>query len=147
MEIFLDGINEQLKVTEKTLTITRKKLLALVIHGFKGNKTISVANITDIKVKKATYLLSGQMQIHVTDNGKQLRDVIRFKAAANEAAEQIAAFVAHTNAGKKFHGKIQFDSAVELLKYKQLLQAEIITPEEFAQLEELIVGIGRRSEG
>lgn len=138
MELLLEGINELLKVNEKKIVVTRKKLLSLAMNGFKGNKTINLSSIVDVKIKKATYLLSGYIQLTIKAEGKQTKDTIKFKASENDAAEQIAYFIEQTNAGKKFHGKIQFDAAGEIAKYKQLLQAEIITPAEFEQLERII---------
>lgn len=138
MELFLDGISEQIRVNAEKLIITRKRLFSLVMSGFKGSKIIPLSAITNVKFKKATYLLSGSLELTSIKNGKDIKDIIKFKAMENEAAEQITVFVQRLNAGKKFHGQIQFDGVAETLKYKQLLHAELITLEEYNYLEQLI---------
>lgn len=144
MELFLDGISEQIRVNAEKLIITRKRLFSLVMSGFKGSKIIPLSAITNVKVKKATYLLSGSLELTSIKNGKNVKDIIKFKAVENETAEQITVFVQRLNAGQKFHGKIQFDCVAETLKYKQLRHAELITPEEFNYLEQLISKIEKQ---
>ena len=146
MELLLDGVSEQLKVNDQHIVVTRKRLLALAMSGFKGTKTIPLSSIADVKIKAATYLLSGYIQLAITVDGKQSKDTISFKASENEVAEQIACFIEQTNAGRKFHGKLLSDAAGEIAKYKQLLQAELITQADFEQLEQIItkIDVGRK---
>lgn len=138
MDLLLDGINDHLKVNATKITITRKKLTSLVTNGFKGTNIVPLSAVSGVKFKPATYLLSGNLEITIVVDTKTSKEVIRFKASENDAAEQIAAFIEQTNAGKQFYGTIKFDSAEELPKYEQLLKADIINQEEFDYLQKLL---------
>lgn len=144
MDLLLDGINDHLKVNATKITITRKKLVSLVSNGFKGTKTVPLSAVSSVKFKAATYLLSGNLELSIMIDDRTSKEVIRFKAAENDAAEQIVAFIEQTNSGKKFYGKIKFDSAEELPKYEQLFKAEIISQEEFEYLQKLLSKIANK---
>jgi hypothetical protein len=56
------GINGQIALTEDSIVIGRKGIIALAGHGLKGDKSILISQISAVQFKKATFALNGYIQ-------------------------------------------------------------------------------------
>lgn len=61
-EFSVDGVAGQLTVTPTKVIIRRKGALALIGHGIKGDKEISIEQISSIQFKKAGMMFNGFIQ-------------------------------------------------------------------------------------
>lgn len=61
-EFMATGVNGQITVTETKIIISRKGLLGVLGHGFKGDKEIRIDQISSIQLKHAGPVLNGYIQ-------------------------------------------------------------------------------------
>lgn len=59
------GKNGQIILEENKIIIKRKGFSAFILHGFKGDKTILIKNITSVQYKKPGILTNGYIQLSI----------------------------------------------------------------------------------
>ena len=141
-----------LNVYEDKIVIVRKGVRAFMTHGLKGDKTIFYSSITSIQFKKGG-IANGYIQFSIkggNESGGGLlaaeRDENSFVVhrSMNNEAEQIVEFInkklSEVNRGG---GTVvqALSSADELKKFKDLLDAGIITQEEFDAKKKQLLGL------
>jgi len=142
----LSGYNSQLELFENHVVIKRKGLSSLVLHGLKGDKTISLTNVTGIQVKKPG-ITTGYIQFSILGGNENVGGVLQATKDENtvtfnngpgtkrkghnfEVALEVKEYILkHNNAQKA--GGAKFSSADEIRKYKELLDEGIISEKEF----------------
>ena len=144
----LKGVNGQLELYSDKVIIKRKGLLAKMTQGFtKGDKTLYLNQITAIQVKKGG-LLNGYIQFTLPGGIESKKGIfaagndensIVFTPANNDLALDIKDTI------EKLRGSVSnaigsVSSADELRKFKQLLDDEIISKEEFEQKKKQLLG-------
>ncbi len=97
----LKGIGATLEVYSDRIVIKRK-LLAKLIEGFRGDKSIPLSKITSIQFQKATFLISGYIQFSISggnestggliDASKDENSVL-FASDKNEVAEKVKTYL------------------------------------------------------
>lgn len=148
----LEGDNGQLYVYENKVEITRKGVLAFAFQGLKGTKTIPISEIKSIQVKKGGFV-QGYIQFGVAggvENRKGAEDATRdentvtFSRPQNGLVEEIKHYIENImlNQTNNQNTVVQQTSAAdEILKFKQLLDAGIITQEEFDTKKKQLLGL------
>lgn len=136
----LKGAGGRLLVTENEVIIQRKGFTAFMLHGLKGDKTISIQNITAIQIKKANILGRGYIQFTLRGGNESrggLHDAandensVLFDSGYNDYAEEIRKYILNKINNRGKNTSSQLSGADEILKYKKLLDDGIITQEEF----------------
>jgi len=148
----LKGDNGQLYVYENKVEITRKGVLAFAFQGLKGTKTIPISEIKSIQIKKGGFV-QGYIQFGVAggvENRKGAEDATRdentvtFSSPQNGLAEEIKYYIESIMLNQSNNQRTvvqQTSDADEILKFKQLLDAGIITQEEFNAKKKQLLGL------
>jgi len=148
----LKGVGGQLAVKKDSVVISRKGASGFLIHGFAGDKTIPVFNIQAVQYKAAGSLTNGYIQFTVM-GGKEStgglfaattdENTIVFTSTQNGIAMKIKMYIEKCIIQRNQPQSVQTQAsgADELLKFKQLLDAGIITQEEFNAKKKQILGI------
>lgn len=153
---FLSGKNGQLAVYDNRLVITRKGVLGFLTHGAAGERTIPFTSITGIQMKPGGMLANGFIQFAVQGsierrggvmNATDDENAIVFVKSYNNTAAQIKAFIED----KIFNAPAVHvmppiptsapSAADEVLKLKQLLDAGVLTQEEFDKKKKELLGL------
>lgn len=148
----LKGVNGQLKLYEDRVVITRKGFISKLTQGFfKGDKTIYIHQITSIQIKKGGILTNGYIQFSLGGGVESKRGIVdatkdentvMFNYRHNDLVAKIKKYV--ENVMQKQRESVQKTSQIpsvadEIRKLKSLVEAGIITQEEFeAQKEKLL---------
>lgn len=149
------GVGDILYVFDDRITIKHKGVLNFFAMGIKGDKTIYYTDITAIQFKKAGALIGGHIQFTLMggteDKGGAFsasgdENTITINSEVNELAEEVVSYM--NNKIREFKtskGTTQvvnnISAADELLKFKQLLDAGIITQEEFDKKKQQLLGL------
>lgn len=148
----LKGQNGQLYVYEDKIEITRKGIAAFAFQGLKGKKTIPISEIKSIQIKPRKLAL-GYIQFGISGSIESKGGVnaanydentITFSDwSINKYVDEIKLFIENIMIeNKKQNTIIQATSnADEIKKYKELLDLEIITQEEFDAKKKQLLGI------
>ena len=140
-----------LNVYEDKIVIVRKGMLAFMNYGLKGDKTIFYSNLTSIQFKKGG-ITNGYVQFSIK-GGKESsggllsaeRDENSFviHPSMNNEAEKIVEFINKKLSEVNSGGTVvqALSSADELKKFKDLLDAGIITQEEFDAKKKQLLGL------
>ncbi len=146
---YLDGgVGDIIEVYKDKLIIMHKGAMNFLAMGLKGDKMILLSDITSVQFKKAA-LLAGYLQFSLPGGkentggmfgavGDENTITIKGERDNNEVALKIKSYIeeyriALIRQPSVQHAENNISVADELLKYKQLLDAEIITQEEFNQ--------------
>ena len=141
----------QLYVYENKIVITRKGVSAFLTQGLKGEKTIPIDSLTNIQFKAAG-ILNGYIQFSVTGEVSSKggafaagydENTVFFKKNNLKVAEDIRAFLEERILNKSSSSPMTqpLSSADELKKFKELLDAGIITQEEFDAKKKQLLGL------
>ena len=141
------GANGILTLYRDRITIKRRGIRGALGHGFfQGVKEIMLSSITAIQLKKAGILTVGYIQFSVLGGVESRRglneavddeNTVTFDSPQTKTAEAIKNNIYELqNQAKGNNGVIQnivnqVSGADEILKYKQLLDAGVLTQEEF----------------
>lgn len=136
-----NGIGSRLTFDGSEITISRHGATSFMVHGFDGQKGISVSSITSIQFKSAGSITSGFIQF-AFQGGLEAKGGL-FEAAADEnsvlfTAENQPAFERIRDAIKQRQAELQQSRGVtapsgadELIKFAALRDQGVITEEEF----------------
>ena len=133
-----------IKVTDNAIIITRKGFVNLVNQGIKGDKTIPLKNITSVQLKKPG-MTNGYIQFGLLGGNESKGGVFAATQDENtimfskknyeemfELKEYIESYIFKDDNYSDSNNTIIPKSPVEQIKeYKELLDLEIITQEEF----------------
>ena len=149
------GANGILTLYRDRITIKRRGIRGALGHGFfQGVKEIMLSSITAIQLKKAGILTVGYIQFSVLGGVESRRglneavddeNTVTFDSPQTKTAEAIKNKIYELqNQAKGNNGVIQnivnqVSGADEILKYKQLLDAGVLTQEEFDRKKQEIV--------
>lgn len=151
----IKGVNGQLSVYDDKVIITRKGMLGLLTQGLSGEKTIPISTITSVQYKEGGALFNGFIQFAVLGGREKQGGV--FAATEDENTVMLRAGE-QSEIGKKVkeyvEGRIlelskpqastvvqQVSAADELLKFKGLLDAGVITQAEFDDKKKQLLGL------
>lgn len=148
---FLKGVNGQLTVEDDFVVIERKGFMATSMHGFAGQKKLPIHNIMSVQVQDGTSFSNGYIQFAVLGgieskggilNASLDENSVLFKTKDNELVHKIRDHIYNIimyKANQKVQTVNSSSAADEIIKYKKLLDAGIITAEEFeAKKKELL---------
>ena len=142
----------QLYIYEDKIVIERKGFKAFLTQGLKGGKTIPIASLTNIQFKPVGKFTNGYIQFSVLgevgSKGGALaagsdENTVFFTKKNAEVAENIRAFLEDKIINKSnTPTNIQaLSPAEELKKFKELLDAGVITQEEFDAKKKQLLGL------
>ncbi len=133
------------KLNNNSITISRPGLMSKFSHGFSGEKTILIKNISSVQVKEAG-ISRGYIQFTIMGSierksgilsGAKDENIIYFDSSfnnkeINNQANKIKEFIENFNSEKQINIiQNNEDNYDKLLKLKKLLDVNIITQEEF----------------
>lgn len=137
---FDGGVGDILEVYEDKVIIKHKGVLNFFAMGIKGDKTIYYTNLSSVEFKRAGFV-SGRIQFSLLGGRESTggafsaasdENTITFgKSTLNDEAEKIAEFINRRIGLARSSGSNMLSSADELKKFKELLDAGIISQEEF----------------
>jgi len=147
------GLNGSLEVFEDRVVISRKTAMGFFFQGNKGNREIYFSDIKAIEFKKTTFSANGYLQFITNAESSQNQSVgligtkadalkdpnaIIVRALNKKTVEKsVEAYNIATEILNKYKGATQTtntpptSNADEIKKYKDLLDNDIITQEEF----------------
>ena len=144
-----DGVNGQLELLEDTIIIKRKGTMSFLTQGLKGEKEISISQISAIQFKKPGPITNGYIQFSfiggletkagIFDAAKDENSII-FNAKQEPAFSAIRAEIQKRMAGHK-QGTKQGSNIDDLEKLASLRDRGIISEEEFNYKKRQILGI------
>jgi hypothetical protein len=144
----LNGVNGQLELYEDKILIKRKGVLSKMTQGFfKGDKSIYLAQISGIQVKPGTWATNGYIQFTLSggnENTKGIFDATRdenaviFTRKYNDLVNRIKDRIEELKMSLSKPGAAinPISPADEIKKYKELLNDNVITAEEFNKKKE-----------
>lgn len=134
----LNGVNGQIELYPDKVIIRRKGFMAKMTQGFlQGDKTIYISQITGIKVKRGGFVTNGYIQFVLGGNLEFKSGIFQktgdentvlFKSQNNDDVEEIKEIIEERMQNK---GGGQVSTADELIKFKKLLDDEVISQAEF----------------
>lgn len=137
-------------VNKDRLTITRKGLLNTLNVGLSGDKTIRLKQITSLQLKLGTNLTNGYLQLGLIGdsshrqglfNATQDENTIMFSKKYNDDMKELHDYIDNYSEKPIANEASQTKSVAEELKeYKELLDMDIITQEEFDAKKKEILG-------
>ena len=156
------GANGILTLYEDRITIKRRGIRGALGHGFfQGEKEILLSSITAIQLKKAGLMIVGYIQFSVLGGVESRRglneavtdeNTVTFDYGQTKTAEAIKnkiyelqnqARTASNGGGIVQNIVNEVSGADEILKYKQLLDAGVLTQEEFDRKKQEILFGGK----
>ena len=146
--LYLDGDNGQIELYENRVVITRRGFGASILEGFtKGSKEIYLRQIAAIQLKMSDFT-PGYIQFTLPGGIENTGGVY----AAGFDENSVTFFENENEAAKAIKAKIEelmntpaptqntASTADELLKFKQLLDAGVLTQEEFEAQKKRLLG-------
>lgn len=148
------GGKTKIVLHEGSMTISRPGIMSKFSHGFSGEKTVLFSQISAIQIKKAGFA-RGYIQFVMagTKEGKsgaifgdsKDENIVYFASGfnnkkVNDSAEEIKNIIEKYNL-KSNNNTSNLSSADEILKYKKLLDQNIITQEEFEAKKKELLGL------
>lgn len=141
---YVKGVNGQISVFEDRVVITRQGFLGFASQGLAGEKTIPISAIQSVQFKEGGMLTNGFIQFAVMGGREKQGGVF---AATQDENTVMLKIGEQSNTGKKIKEYIesrilelskpqtavvqQVSAADEIVKFKGLLDAGVITQEEF----------------
>ncbi|MDA3973252.1 SHOCT domain-containing protein [Enterococcus thailandicus] len=145
------GLNGIVKVFSDKVVISRKTAMGFVTQGIKGDREIFFSDIKSIEFKKATMMANGYIQfitnietarnqkvglIGTTRQASEDPNSVIIRAFSKKTVQDsIKVYEKSTELLKDYKdsvsSKVNFSATDEIKKYKELLDLEIITQEEF----------------
>lgn len=149
------GVNGQLEVYEDKVIISRKGLLGFATQGLAGDKTIPMSAIQSVQFKEGGMLTNGFIQFAVMGGREKQGGVF---AATQDENTVMLKMGEQSEKGKQIkeyiEGRIlelskpqattivqQTSAADEIVKYKGLLDAGVISQEEFDAKKKQLLGL------
>ena len=149
------GGKTKIIISDGTLTISRPGIVSKFSHGFVGDKTILINNISAVQLKKAGFargyiqcILPGTTEKKVgIVNGSIDENIIYFDAGFNKDeinanAEEIKLYIENYNSSNTKNTsetQVQKNKYDELKQIKELLDDGVINQEEFEKEKEKIL--------
>lgn len=149
----LKGKNGQLLVYADHIEIKRKGFLSFLTHGAAGDKTIPYTAIQSVQLKKGSMMVNGYIQFGILGaverrggiyNATDDENSVVFTKSSNETAEKIKEYIEGNILEQQSRSAtpvIQSSPADEVLKLKQLLDAGVLSQEEFDIKKKQILGL------
>lgn len=148
----LEGVNGQLELYDDKVIIKRKGFLAKMTQGFtKGDKTIYIKQISGIQVKPGGVLTNGYIQFTIAGgnestkgvfNASQDENTVMFSKDSNKQIERIKNTLEDLQRTSQAPTLVTSVSvADEIMKFKGLLDAGIITQQEFDNKKKQLLGL------
>lgn len=149
---FKSSVGDGLKVYEDRIVISHKGVLNFLAMGAHGDKTIYYSDLTAVQFKKAGFL-AGHIQFSLLGGRESTGGVfaasadentITINSNENETAEKIVEYVQNKIREAKQPKTVSAPAtspADEVLKLKGLLDAGIITQEEFDAKKKQLLGL------
>lgn len=149
----MKGVNGQLMVYEDKVIIERKGTNAFLYYGFAGTKTIPLSSIKSVQFKKAGKVLGGYIQFSILggvecqgglNNAIADENSVMIAAKENDIAQKIKDYVESRiieYSKPQVTVAQQPSAADELKQYKELLDMDIITQEEFDLKKKQLLGL------
>lgn len=151
---YLKGHNGQLEVFEDKIIISRKNLLGFATQGLSGNKTIPMSAIQSVQFREGGVVVNGFIQFTVMGGRESQGGVFN---AANDENTIMLRMGEQSELGKKIKTYIEnriielskpqtmivqkASTADEIIKFKGLLDAGVISQEEFDAKKEQLLGM------
>jgi hypothetical protein len=151
---YVKGVNGQIEVFEDKIVITRKGLVGFSTHGLAGEKTIPMSAIQSVQFRKGGMLANGFIQFAVLGGIERQSGVC---AAVQDENTVMLMMGEQSNTGKTIKEYIesrilelskqqativqQTSVADEIVKFKALLDAGVITQEEFDMKKKQLLGL------
>ena len=149
------GVNGQLEVYEDKVIISRKGLLGFATQGLAGDKTIPMSAIQSVQFKEGGMLANGFIQFAVMGGRERQGGLL---AATQDENTVMLRMGEQSEKGKQIkeyiEGRIlelskpqattivqQTSAADEIVKYKGLLDAGIISQEEYDAKKKQLLGL------
>ena len=139
----IKGIAGQIELYDDKIMIKREGAHAKLTHGFKGDKTIYIDQVSGVQLKLGTNMLNGYIQITIP-GGNESRggimvatkdeNTVFFKKAQNNAATRIKDKIEELRNQARMGTQtvVQQQSIPEQIKaFKELYEDGILTEEEF----------------
>ena len=143
-KFFLDGVATRLYIYEDKVEIEHHGLLGFLIQGLSGKKSIPMSSIRSIQFREGGTAINGFIQFGITGgiekqggvfNAAGDENSVVFTQDKNEIALKIKFFIENkiqepilTTASSN-----QISIADEIVKFKSLLDAGVISEDEFQQ--------------
>ena len=137
------GVGDCLYVYEDRVVIQHKSLASIIANGLKGDKTIYYVDMSSFQYKKPG-LSQGYIQFSIAGGRESRRGVsdafydensVRIipmkRKQANEVADYISERIREVKTQSRGPIVKQLSPADEIIKYKQLFDAGVISKEEF----------------
>ena len=149
----MKGANGQLMVYEDKVIIERKGANAFLYYGFAGAKTIPLSSIKSVQFKKAGKVFGGYIQFSILggvecqgglNNAISDENSVMIAAKDNDIAQKIKDYVESRiieYSKPQVTVAQQLSAADELKQYKELLDMDIITQEEFDSKKKQLLGL------
>ena len=149
----MKGDNGQLEVYDDKIIIKRKGVMAFFGYGLAGDKTIPMSAIQSVELKEGSSLVNGSITFGVLGSKKQsgaLFDVwdensIIIERKHNDMAREIKRYVeskiVEYSEPEPAATAPSISAADEIKKFKELLDAGIITQEEFDTKKRQLLGL------
>lgn len=142
------GGKTTITIKDGTLTISRPGIISKFSHGFVGEKTILISNISAVQLKKAgmargyiQFIMPGTVERKsgivsgsINENTVYFDSTTGKSSKANTYAEEIKAYIENYNLqnnNANISNQTQKNKYDELKQLKELLDNGIITQEEF----------------
>ena len=147
-----------IKLNDNSITISRPGVMSKFTHGFVGEKTIMLNQITSVQFKKSTAFTTGYLQFVVPGSKEAKKtkplervmdeNIVYFKDPwmkydeENKNAEFIKNYIEEYNANLNKPQVIQNTTSNldEIKKLKELLDMNAITQEEFDKKKKELLG-------
>lgn len=138
------GGKTKIVLSGNSVTISRPGVLSKLSHGFSGDKTIMINQISAVQIKKAgmargyiQFILAGTREAKSGILGSKDENIIYFDSAfknkeVNANAEEIKKYIEQYNSNIYNQNIVKEDDKYDkLIKLKKLLDDSVISQEEF----------------
>lgn len=152
-KFYFKGVNGQISVYEDRIVIERRGFSGFMSSGLAGEKTIPMESIVSVQFKEGSMLLNGFIQFGVLGGNEatkglskavQDENTVILKKSSNNEVRQIKEYIEEIvlNRSKNSGVVLQQNSpAEELKKFKELLDMNVISQEEFDAKKSQILGL------
>ncbi len=151
---YAQGVNGQIYIYENKVVIERKGPIGFLTHGFDGQKSIPLYNITAIQFKPCKAITRGYLQFSIMGGqeaqgglGQAVHDenTIMFAIDSQQDFEKIRDFIDNYLSNKHDHAKSnipsQSDYLNELEKLSELKDKGIISKDDFESKKKQLLGL------
>lgn len=145
------GYGANLEVFEDKVVIKRCGVGSFFIHGLKGDKSFFFQDITAIQLKNAG-ILSGYIQFTIPGGNENVKglfaavndeNTFTFRDKnLNESMKEIKNYIEQKKSNINNNSSTQISVADEIIKFKELLDSGVLTPDEFDKKKQELLNSG-----